>query len=135
MPLPVPYRAARRRLPIEQEPSMTRIRPRRLAILLAAAGTVAVLMAGVALGSANRGSARESTADKSAFRITIPEIAGIDTPDVKWTRSDDDDVITVNGKKCPRSHPHKVGTSLSWKWTDDNGRVTHRSHRRTVCER
>jgi hypothetical protein len=114
---------------------MNRIRPRRLAILLAAAGAVAGLMAGVALGSAHRGSDRESTADESAFRMRIPEIAGIDVPDVKWTRSDDNDVITVNGKKCPRSHPHKVGTSLDWNWTNDNGRVTHRSHRRTVCER
>jgi hypothetical protein len=114
---------------------MTRIRPRRLAILLAAAGAVAVLMAGVALGSANGGSDRDASPEASAFRMTVPEIAGFDAPDVKWARSDDDDVITVNGKKCPRSYPHKVGTSLDWKWTNDNGRVTHRSHRRTVCAR
>jgi hypothetical protein len=115
---------------------MTRIRPRRLAILLAAAGAVAVLMAGVALGSAHRGSDRESTADESALpMMRIPELASIDIPGVKWRSSDDDDVITVNGKKCPRSHPHKVGTSLDWKWTNDNGRVTHRARRRTVCER
>ena len=114
---------------------MIRIRPRRLAILLAAAGAVAVLMAGVAVGSGSRGSDREPTADQSSFRVTIPQIAGIEAPDVKWTRSDDTDVITVTGKKCPRSHPHKVGTSLDSNWTNDNGRVTHRSHRRTVCER
>jgi hypothetical protein len=116
---------------------MNRIRPRRLAILLAAAGAVAVLMAGVALGSAGRGDDRESTAETSAFRIRIPDIASIDVPDVKWTRSDDkdDDIITVKGKKCPRSHPHKVGTSVDWSWKNDNGRVTHRSSRRTVCER
>lgn len=134
MPHPVPSRAARR-LPTAKEPTMTRIRPRRIAILLAAAGAVAVLMAGVAIGSANRGSDRDRDVDQSAFRMRIPEIAGIDIPHVKWTRSDDNDVITVNGKKCPRSHPHKVGTSLDWKWTNDNGRVTHRSRRRTVCER
>jgi hypothetical protein len=114
---------------------MTRIRPRRLAILVAAAGAVAVLMAGVALGSANRGSDRDSTAEASAFRVSVPEIAGIDVPGVKWARWDDDDTITVKGKKCPRSYPHKVGTSLDWKWTNDNGHVTHRSHRRTVCAR
>ena len=114
---------------------MYRTRPRRLAILLVAAAAVAVLMAGVALGSAGRGKDGEGSAETSAFRMRIPDIASIDVPDVKWTRSDDDDVITVKGKKCPRSHPHKVGTSLDWSWKDDNGRVTHRSRRRTVCAR
>jgi hypothetical protein len=114
---------------------MYRTRPRRLAILLVAAAAVAVLMAGVALGSAGRGKDRDSSAETTAFRMRIPEIASIDVPAVKWTRSDDDDVITVTGKNCPRSHPHRIGSSLSSKWTDDNGRVTHRSIRRTVCER
>jgi len=114
---------------------MYRTRPRRLAILLVAAAAVAVLMAGVALGAAGRGKDGEARADTSAFRMTIPDIASIDVPHVKWTRSDDDDVITVTGKKCPRSHPHKIGSSLSSEWKDDNGRVTHRAIRRTVCER
>jgi hypothetical protein len=114
---------------------MYRTRPRRLAILLVAAATVAVLMAGVALGAAGRGNDGDTTTESSAFRMRIPDIARIDAPDVKWTRSDDDDVITVEGRKCPRSHPHKVGTSLSWNYRNDNGRVTHRSRRRTVCER
>ena len=114
---------------------MYRTSPRRLATLLVAAAAVAVLMAGVALGSAGRGKARDGNVESSAFRMRIPDIAGIDVPDVRWTRSDDNNVIAVNGKKCPRSHPHKVGSSLSSSWTDDNGRVTHRSHRRTVCER
>jgi len=114
---------------------MYRTRPRRLATLLVAAAAVAVLMAGVALGSAGRGKARDGSVETSAFRMRIPDIAGIDVPDVRWTRSDDNNVIAVNGKKCPRSHPHKVGSSLSSSWTNDNGRVTHRSHRRTVCER
>jgi hypothetical protein len=114
---------------------MYRARPRRLAILLVAVTAVAVLMAGVALGSAGRGKARDGSVDGSAFRMRIPEIASIHLPDVTWTRSDDNDVIVVDGRKCPRSHPHKVGSSVSSSWTDDNGRVTHRSHRRTVCER
>jgi hypothetical protein len=134
MPLPVPYRAGRR-LPPAKEPSMNRIRPRRLAILLAAAATVAVLMAGVALGSAGRGNDRDSTAEASAFRMRIPDIGNLDRlPDVKWSR-DDDDVITAKGKSCPRSHPHKIGYASSWSWTDDNGRVTHSSRRRAICER
>ena len=135
MPLPVPGRAAGRRPNAAKETRMYRTRPRRLAILLVAAAAVAVLMAGVALGSAGRGNDRGSNAETSAFRMRIPDIASIDVPDVKWTRSDDDDVITVKGKKCPRSHPHKVGTSLDRSWKNDNGRVTHRSHRRTVCAR
>jgi hypothetical protein len=114
---------------------MYRTRPRRLATLLVAVAAVAVLMAGVALGSAGRGKDGDGSVASSAFRMGIPELASIDVPDVRWTRSDDNDVIAVDGKKCPRSHPHKVGSSLSSSWTDDNGRVTHRSRRRTVCER
>jgi hypothetical protein len=135
MPKPVRARAAGRRPNAAKEHIMYRTRPRRLAILLAAAAAVAVLMAGVALGSAGRGKDRDGSVESSAFRMRIPDIASIDVPHVKWTRSDDNDVITVDGKKCPRSHPHKVGSSLSSSWTDDNGRVTHRTHRRTVCER
>jgi len=135
MPRPVPGRAAGRRPNAAKETLMYRTRPRRLAILLVAAAAVAVLMAGVALGAAGRGKDGEGNVETSAFRMRIPEIASIDAPDVKWTRSDDDDVITVKGKKCPRSHPHKIGTSSSWSYKDDNGRVTRSSSRRTVCER
>jgi len=135
MPKPVPARAAGRRPNAAKETVMYRTRPRRLAILLVAAAAVAVLMAGVALGSAGRGKDGEANAETSAFRMRIPEIASIDVPDVKWTRSNDNDLITVDGKKCPRSHPHKVGTSSSWSYRNDNGRVTHRSRTRTVCER
>jgi hypothetical protein len=137
MSLPVPSRAARRRLPSPKEPRMTRTRPRRLATLLAAAGAVAVLMAGVALGSARGGADREQTAETSAFRLTMPDVirTGLDRlPDVTW-RSDDNDVITVAGKSCPRSHPHKIGSSSSSSWTDVNGRLTNRSRRRAICER
>jgi hypothetical protein len=114
---------------------MPRTRPTRLAILLvAAAAAVVVLMAGVALGSAGRGTDRGNV-ETSSFRMRIPDVGNLDRlPDVKWSRSDDD-VITVDGKKCPRSHPHKVGTSSSWSYRNDNGRVTNRSRTRTVCER
>jgi hypothetical protein len=113
---------------------MPRTRPRRLAILLVVAAVVAVLMAGVALGSAGRGDDR-GTVEKTSFRMSIPDIGNLDRmPHVKLS-SDDNDVITVDGKKCPRSHPHKVGTSSAWSYRNDNGRVTNRSRTRSVCER
>ncbi len=135
MPKPVPARAAGRRPNAAKEHIMYRTRPRRLAILLAAAAAVAVLMAGVALGSAGRGKDRDGSVESSAFRMRIPDIASIDVPHVKWTRSDDDDVITVTARSARAAIRTRSAARCPRSWTDDNGRVTHRSVRRTVCER
>jgi len=46
------------------------------------------------------------------------------------------DVITVQGTKCPKSHPHKIGSSSSSSSTQVNGGpITSRSHHSVVCAR
>jgi|tagenome__1003787_1003787.scaffolds.fasta_scaffold18271473_1 hypothetical protein len=45
-------------------------------------------------------------------------------------------VIIVRGTKCPKSHPHKVGSSSAASWTRiDGGRIVHRSRRSSICAR
>jgi hypothetical protein len=45
-------------------------------------------------------------------------------------------VITVRGTKCPKSHPHKVGSSSAASWTQvDGGPVVHHARRSSICAR
>lgn len=49
---------------------------------------------------------------------------------------DDNTIIIVRGTKCPKSHPHKVGSSSAASWTRiDGGRIVHRSRRSSICAR
>jgi hypothetical protein len=113
---------------------MNRTQRRRLALLLAAACLVGALTAAVALGAARRGDERALSADGS-FRMTLPGQIGSST--LSWSAGGGgDDVIVVPGSKCPKSHPHKVGSSSADSWSQVNGGpVRHSSHRRSYCAR
>jgi hypothetical protein len=58
-------------------------------------------------------------------------------PDLaRSTVKDDNNVIIVRGTKCPKSHPHKVGSSSAASWTRiDGGKIVHRSRRSSICAR
>jgi hypothetical protein len=134
MSLPILHPTAARRPDPEQEPLMTR-KPRRIALLLVAACVLVALTAGVAIGASGRGGDRTTAATEDSFRVTAP--AGWPAPlvpTVSWNGSDD--VISVPGKKCPRSHPKKVGASSSSSSTQVNGGPVRRhSRHRTLCAR
>jgi hypothetical protein len=50
--------------------------------------------------------------------------------------NDGPSVITVKGTKCPKSHPHKVGSSSAASWTQVNGgQVVHHARRSSICAR
>ena len=114
---------------------MTRNPRRRIALILAAACVLVALTAGVAIGAAGRGADRTTAATEDSFRVTAP--ANWPTswlPTVSFTGGND--VISVPGRKCPRSHPKKVGASSSSSSTQVNGGpVQRRSRRRTICAR
>ena len=114
---------------------MNRAQRRRLALLVASACLVGALTAAVALGAARRQHERPLGADAGSFRMTLPDAVGGTT--LSWSaRRSDDDIIVVAGTKCPKSHPHKVGSSSAGSWTQVNGGpVRHTSHRRTYCAR
>jgi hypothetical protein len=84
---------------------------RRLLALLTAALVLAVLLAGMAL--------RRDVASAATAQATPPR-----------------DTITVRGTRCPKSHPHKVGSYSSWSSTQVNGgEVIRRSRRAVLCSR
>ena len=86
--------------------------PRSAALSLAAVGSVAVLASALAGASA---------APRGHAAATV--------------RTDDQNVIVVRGTKCPKSHPHKVGSSAA-SWTRiDGGKIEHRSSRTSICAR
>jgi hypothetical protein len=85
--------------------------PRSLALVIGGAGAAAVL----------------ATALAGASPAPPDRIAA--------AARDDNNVIVVRGTKCPKSHPHKVGSSAaSWTRIDD-GRIVHRSRRSSICAR
>lgn len=112
---------------------MNRTRRRRLALILAAVCAVGALTAAMAFGATRRADDRAATAGTGSFDLTLNPFGRAST--FSWTSGDHgDDVIVVPGRKCPKSHPRKVGTSSTSTWTQVNGGpVRHRSHRRTVC--
>ena len=114
---------------------MTRNPRRRIALMLVAACVLVALTAGVAIGAAVRGSDRTTGGTEDSFRVTAPAAWPAPwVPTISW--NGDDDVISVRGSKCPRSHPKKVGSSSSSSSTQvDGGPVRRRSHRRTICAR
>lgn len=111
---------------------MTRDPRRRLALLLLAVCVAVALTAGVAIGAAGRGPDR--TADESSTVRTSAAWPSLWPPPVGW--SSDDDIISVRGKKCPRSHPKKLGSSSSSSTTQVNdGPVRRHSRTRSICSR
>ena len=111
--------------------------------LLAAGSLTAGIGAGAALAGGGGGSSDSPDAaavDAATVTIRPPEIKlphDIRVPDpppwpkVRWHS---DNVISVRGTKCPKSHPHKVGSSSTGSWTQINGgKVEHSSGRRTLC--
>jgi hypothetical protein len=85
--------------------------PRRAALVLPLATAGAVLATALAAAS------------------PAPQVAGIGS-------RDDNTIITVRGTKCPKSHPHKVGSSSAASWTRiDGGEIVHRSRRSSICAR
>jgi hypothetical protein len=112
---------------------MTRDPRRRLALLLLAVCIAIALTAGVAIGAA--GSGPDRTADESATVTTSAAWPSLWPPPVDWS-SGDDDVISVRGKKCPRSHPKKIGSSSSSSTSQINdGPVRRHSRSRSICTR
>jgi hypothetical protein len=111
---------------------MTRSNRHRLAVLLAAACVVVALTAGVAIGAAGRGTDRATEVSSG-----LPAGAAwphLWPPRVPWASADD--VISVPGKKCPRSHPKKIGSSSSSSATQvDGGPVRRHSRTRAICAR
>ena len=84
--------------------------PRRAAPIVAAAASAAVLATALAAASPAPSSGAEA--------------------------NDRNNIIIVRGTKCPKSHPHKVGTSSAASWTRiDGGRIVHRSNRSSICAR
>ena len=114
---------------------MTRNPRRRIALLLAAACVLVALTAGVAIGASGRDGAGTTAATEDSFRVTAPaNWPSSWLPTASYTR--DDDIISVPGRKCPRSHPKKVGASSSSSSTQvDGGPVRRESHSRTLCAR
>jgi hypothetical protein len=87
--------------------------PRSAALLLPLATAGVVLTAALAGASPGPGDAARAAID----------------------RGDRTNVITVRGTKCPKSHPHKVGSSAA-SWTRiDGGKIEHRSRRTSICAR
>jgi hypothetical protein len=132
------------------------MRAPRTAVALLAAGTLtAGIGAGVALAGGGGGSSdRADAIDAATVTLRAPQIKlprELDLPrefkiphdfrvpnppawpKLRWQAGD---VISVRGTKCPKSHPHKVGSSSAGSWTQINGgKVEHSSSRRTLCAR
>ena len=113
---------------------ITRLRRRALALPAAACA----LVAATALIVTAVGRADDRAARDDAGRPAMTRVAGWLADGDIWSpraRSERDDVITVRGRKCPKSHPHKVGSSArSWTRIDD-GEVKRRSRRSVICAR
>jgi hypothetical protein len=113
---------------------ITRLRYRALALpAIACALVAATALIVTAVGRADDRAARDEAAQPAMIRVAH----GMATGDV-WSpraRGERDDVITVRGRKCPKSHPHKVGSSAR-RWTRiDDGEVKHGSRRSVICAR
>jgi hypothetical protein len=125
-------------------------RPRRIVLVLLA--TSITIATGAAIGDASRGSDPAPAAAAGPPELALPDSIGalregvkalpddIDLPKLSLQRSgrgsDAGGVITVRGSKCPKSHPHKVGSFSAGTWTQINGgKVEHRSSRRVRCAR
>jgi hypothetical protein len=131
-PLPVPYRNPHPEL----EDQMNRTRRRRLALVLAAVCAIGALSAAVAFGAARRGDDVAVRDSGGTFRLTVPSLT--DTSTFSWSAGGNggEDIITVAGGRCPKSHPRRLGSSSSSSWTQiDGGPVRHRSRRRSICAR
>jgi hypothetical protein len=135
MSLPILHPTARRRPDPEQEPRMTRTPRRRLALLLVAACVLVALTAGVAIGAAGRGTDRVAS-EQESFRVTGPDLwPGSWVPTISSSRRADE-AISVPGRKCPRSHPKKIGSSFSSNTSQvDGGTVQRHTRRRSICTR
>jgi hypothetical protein len=108
------------------------LRRRSLLLPLSAAGAVVAATAALATGGAG-GPDRADGADLAPPRVLASTPLG---PDLSWSRTAGDDVITVRGDKCPKSHPHKVGSSSAARWTRiDGGPIKHRSSHAVICAR
>jgi hypothetical protein len=71
----------------------------------------------------------------AAWAAAGPGPASDASASVAANSGDGPSVITVQGTKCPKSHPHKVGSSAaSWTRIVD-GKVEHRSRRSSICAR
>lgn len=115
---------------------MNRTRRRRLALLLAAVCAIGALTAAVAVAAARRGDEVAVRDSGGSFRLTLPSLTGESTFSWSAGGGDGDDIVTVAGARCPKSHPRRVGTSSSSSWTQvDGGPVRHRSRRRSICAR
>jgi hypothetical protein len=97
-------------------------RGRRVLLASAAAALVAGT-AGVALGDGDDPAAPASAADFPALR------AG----HWKWSFSGGSNVIDVRSRRCPKDHPHKVGTFSYSTTRIVDGKVTHRSAKGSLC--
>jgi hypothetical protein len=117
---------------------MTYVQRRRILTLVVAACLLAALSAGVALGTVRHDRGRGRAQADPPPRVTIADDLGFRDSagplSVSWV--DDGDVITVQGTKCPKSHPHKVGSFSSASSTQINGGKVTRHNRRSVsCSR
>jgi hypothetical protein len=124
--------------PIPKEPSMTYVQRRRIFTLVVGACLLAALSAGVALGTVRHDRGRGHAQADPPPRITLADDFGFrdvaGPVGVSWV--DDGDVITVRGTKCPKSHPHKVGSFSSSSSTQiDGGKVTRHTRRTVSCSR
>jgi hypothetical protein len=72
----------------------------------------------------------------SAAALATALAAASPAPSSGAKSRDDNTIIIVRGTKCPKSHPHKVGSSSAASWTRiDGGRIVHRSRRSSICAR
>jgi hypothetical protein len=96
-------------------------------LLLSAAVAAAAGTAGVALGN-------RSGADASAHVTHVRDVAALRNGNWKWSFSaDGGKVIEVRSPRCPKDHPHKVG-SFSYRSTRiDNGRLERHSSKGSLC--
>lgn len=112
---------------------ITRLRRRALALpAVACALVAATALIVTAVGRADDRAARDDAAQPAMTRV-----AGWLADGDSWSprARERDDVITVRGRKCPKSHPHKVGSSArSWTRIDD-GEVKRGSRRSVICAR
>jgi hypothetical protein len=124
--------------------------PRRSFVVLLATGIA--ITAGAVIGDVLRGSDAAPAAAARTPELAVPDGVGalregvkalpdkVGVPTISWQRSgpgsDPGGVITVRGSTCPKSHPHKVGSSSTGTWTQINGgMVEHRSSRHVPCAR
>ena len=114
---------------------MTRNPRRRIALTLVAVCVLVALTAGV---RHRRRRPRERPHDRRD-RGLVPRVLPATwpapwVPTISWNGGDD--VISVPGRKCPRSHPKKIGSSSSSSSTQvDGGPVRRHARHRTICAR